>query len=185
MTPDGAADSAIWGQAAVKPAIPRNSRRLIMRLSRYQRGLQALIVGPGSAFRHGPGDDAVGILDVAGFAMDAVGGVDLQSLAAGAIVHHLVDGRGAEILAGIAELGDAARRADRRVVHLEVHGLVLVVHVAGMEYGGEPVARRELARNPAALDLRSVFELVQRQVVLVMRQRPRTPARDHGLKGGI
>ena len=54
-----------------------------------------------------------------------------------------------------------------------------------MEHGGEAVARGEVARDPAAIDLRSVFQLVQREVILVMRECPWTLARDHRLEGGI
>src|ERR1700684_1626515 len=65
--------------------------------------LETLVVGAGTALRRHPGDLAgVRVLDVAGFAMHAVGGIDLQLLAAGAVVDHFIDVGGTEIGAGIS-----------------------------------------------------------------------------------
>src|SRR5262249_7051887 len=47
--------------------------------------LQPLIVGPGPSFGSRPVDDLVRVLDVAGLAVDAIGRVDLQTLAAFAV----------------------------------------------------------------------------------------------------
>src|ERR1039458_9754610 len=76
--------------------------------------LKALIVGTGAALRRHPGDLArVGLLDVAGLAVHAVGGIDLQFLSALAVVDHFVDVGGTAIRAGIAEVRYAARRTHR------------------------------------------------------------------------
>src|SRR5690348_886123 len=87
---------------------------------------QVLVVRTAAAFRRGPGDDLVRVLDVAGLAMHAVRRVDLQALA-GAVGHDLVDAGGAETLARIAVFLDALGDADIRVGDLEVDRLILVV----------------------------------------------------------
>src|SRR5690606_4791943 len=94
------------------------------------RGSEVLVVGPGAALRRHPVDDRVRVLDVAGLAVHAVGGVDLQP-AAGGVLDHLVDAGRAEAGAGVAVLDRAAFDADRGVVHHQVHRLVLVVFGGG------------------------------------------------------
>src|SRR5260370_26528806 len=92
-----------------------------------------------------PGDDAVGVHDVAGLAVDAVGGVDLQALGSwgrGCVGDHLVDGGGTEALAGVGVLGRAAGRADGGVGDVEVDGLVLLVGGAGEVEVGDAVEER-------------------------------------------
>ena len=96
---------------------------------------QALIVRATATFRRNPGDDAVRILDVARLAMHAVRGVDLQALAATAVIHHLVDVRGTEVLARIAEFLATPRGTDRRVRDLEMNGLLLIVLRRCEEHG--------------------------------------------------
>src|SRR3984957_8181464 len=67
----------------------------------------AFVVGAASAFGRDPVDDLVGVGDVAGFAMDAIGGVDFQF--GGAFLgDHFVDRGGTKILAGVAVFADAA-----------------------------------------------------------------------------
>src|ERR1051326_4391660 len=77
----------------------------------------AVIVRTATAFGWDPGDDFVGIHDVAGLAMDAVRRVQMNLLAIGNVgrFHHLVNIRRAEVLAWIAVLGNAPRVADVRV----------------------------------------------------------------------
>ena len=89
------------------PAAPAASRIRAVGPS----GSEVGVVGPTAALRRRPGDDPVGILDVAGLAVHAVGGIHLQAAAARAIVHHLVDAGRAEARAGIAVFGRAARGA--------------------------------------------------------------------------
>src|SRR5271163_232981 len=66
--------------------------------------LKALVVRTGTALRRHPGDLArIRIFDVAGLAMHAIGSVDLQFLAAVAVLYHFVDIRRTKIGAWIAE----------------------------------------------------------------------------------
>src|SRR6185312_8455109 len=63
--------------------------------------LEVLVIRPRTALGRDPGDDLVGVLDVAGLAVHAVGGIDLQAFS-GAIVDDLVDVGGAEAGARVA-----------------------------------------------------------------------------------
>ena len=93
--------------------------------------LHPLVIRAAASLRRHPGDDFVGVGDVAGLAMHAVGRVDLQARLA-FFLHHFIDGGGAKILAGISVLGDALRRAHVQIGDDEVAGLVLFVPRAGM-----------------------------------------------------
>jgi len=66
-------------------------------------GSHAVVVRPPAAFGRDPGDDLVGVGDVAGFAVDAVGGIEADAFAVGLSggVEHFVDVGGTEILAGL------------------------------------------------------------------------------------
>ena len=79
--------------------------------------LHAVVLRPSAAFRRHPVDELIGVHDVAGLAVHAVRGVDLQPLGAVARVDHLVDVRRTEARAGIAVLFAAARAADVGVVN--------------------------------------------------------------------
>jgi hypothetical protein len=70
----------------------------------------ALALALASAFGRNPGDDLVGVHDVAGLAVNAVGGVQHQLLAFAVVaVHHFVDVGRTKTLAGVAEFfGTAA-----------------------------------------------------------------------------
>src|ERR1700722_587856 len=100
--------------------------------------LHAFVVGAAAALGGDPVDDLVGVGDVAGFAVDAVCGADLQ-LGAVFIRHHFVDGGGAKILAGVAVFADAAVAANVRLENDEVAGLVFFVPRAGMIYVGKAI----------------------------------------------
>ena len=76
------------------------------------RQLHAFVVGATAAFGDDPVDDLVGVGDVAGLAVDAIRGVDLE-LCAVLFAGDLVNRRGTEILAGIAVLYYALRGACR------------------------------------------------------------------------
>src|ERR1700680_3930354 len=71
----------------------------------------AVVVGAAAAFGRDPGDDLVGVRDVAGFAVDAVGRVQADALAIGLtwVIEHFVNVGGTEILAGAAEFFHASR----------------------------------------------------------------------------
>src|SRR5678816_4915965 len=64
----------------------------------YGFRLEILIVRAGAALGHGPVDDLVRILDVAGLAVHAVRGVDLQPSSALTVGNHLVDAGGTCLL---------------------------------------------------------------------------------------
>ena len=104
--------------------------------------------------------------------MDAIRRVDLQAPSARAVVHHLVDVRGTELLAGIAEFGRAPGRADRGVRDDEVDRLVFVMDVSRVEDRGKPVPRRQVASHPVAIDDGRRLEAVQGEVVLAVTERP-------------
>src|SRR6185437_5288330 len=103
--------------------------------------LEILIIRTRATFGRHPGDDLVRVLDVAGLAVHAVGGIDLQALA-GAVVDDLVDAGGAEAGARVAVFGGAPVDADAGVGHVQVDRLVLVVFGGGEVDAGEAVARR-------------------------------------------
>src|SRR3546814_6599055 len=71
---------------------------------------EILVIRPRTAFRRHPGDAFVGILDVAGLPVHAVGPVDLQAQAVRlpGVVDHLVDDGGTAVGEGVAVLGHAA-----------------------------------------------------------------------------
>src|SRR6188508_2189840 len=92
---------------------------------RTATGLHALVLWTTAAFGRDPVDDLIRIHDVAGLAVDAVGGVDLQFLPALARIHHLVDIGRTETRAGVAVLLAATRRTDVGVVDDEVRRLIL------------------------------------------------------------
>ena len=119
---EGSADrEGLWGFWA---QLVRDSIELGFRGFRCD----AAYMVPAALWRH-PRNVLRRILDVAGLAVHAVGGVHLQALATGAIVHHLVDLRRAEARAGIAIFLRAARGAEAQVVHAQVHRLALVMRV--------------------------------------------------------
>src|ERR1019366_3623658 len=68
--------------------------------------LHPVVTRSAAALGWNPGNDLVGVLNVAGLAMHTVRGIQADALAmgGGTVVHHLVDVRGAEVLARAAEL---------------------------------------------------------------------------------
>src|SRR5271165_2098738 len=64
-----------------------------------------IVVRPATAFRWHPRNDLVRVLDVAGLAVHAIGGIETDALAVGRsrVVDHLVNIRRAEVLAWAAE----------------------------------------------------------------------------------
>src|ERR1700679_2432518 len=98
----------------------------------------AFVVGATAALGGDPVDDLVGVGDVAGFAVDAVGGADLQ-LGAVFIRHHFVHGGGTKILAGVAVFADAAVATDVRLENYEVARLIFFVARSGMIDVGEAI----------------------------------------------
>src|SRR3954468_19544906 len=87
--------------------------------------IQRLVVRTRATLGGSPIDDLVRIFDVARFAMHAVCGIDLQTLATLPVLDHFVDVGGAEAGAGVGILGCASGGADRSVQYLQVRRLVL------------------------------------------------------------
>src|SRR5262249_22183455 len=148
-------------------------------------GLQLLIVRPRASFGSRPVDHLVGILDVAGLAMDTVGGVDLQAPATLPVIDHLVHAGGTGFLAGVAELGRATIRAHARIEDLQVRGLAFIMCGGGEEYGRQAVARRERALDILALGLRRIEMLEARKVRDLVLQRPGSVPSGHDLERGV
>src|SRR5688572_23160092 len=134
-------------------------------------GLQVLVIRTRAALGRDPGDDLVRVLDVAGLAVHAVGGIDLQALGGPALgpgfLDDLVHAHGAEARARVGVLLDAAGHADAGVEHLQVHRLVFVVLGGGVVDAGQAVARLQ-----AALDVIAPARVVR--AVLVQRSSVRT-----------
>src|SRR5207302_4068661 len=113
------ADS-VWGARVFDPPKSTNSHAVVIRAA--------------AALGWNPGDDLIGILDVAGLAVHAIGRVQADALAirGGRVVHHLVDVGWTEVLAGAAEFLDAALFANVGVVNHKMRGLIFFVLGAGM-----------------------------------------------------
>src|SRR5882762_8985914 len=139
----GQADSEVWGRKIAEggAVFPFLSPFFV----RFEARLHAVVVGSAAAFGWDPGDDLVGVHDVAGLAVDAVGGVQADVFGAdsarrrGGIIDHFVDVGGAEVGAGVAEFFGAARVADVGVLDDEVRWLVFLVLGAGVVEVGELV----------------------------------------------
>src|ERR1700722_3451004 len=98
-----------------------------------------IVVRSTAAFRWHPGDDLVGVGDVAGFAVHAVRGDQADALAVRLrrVIYHFVHICGTEILTGAAEFFHAARVANICVVNDQVRGLVFFVLGARVVEVGE------------------------------------------------
>src|ERR1700734_3585797 len=148
--------------------------------------LKRLVVRPGAALRGRPIDDLVRVLDVAGLAMHAVGGVYLQAFAARAVVDHLVDVRRAEALARVAELARALLDADARVEHLQVRRLALVVAGGGEENRSEAARRRRGPLPPATVRaLVRVQRFEPRVIGFAPGEGPGRASAQHRLEAGV
>src|SRR3974377_1304498 len=97
-------------------------------------GLHALVIRPAPALGRNPGDDLVGVHNVTGLAVHAVGRVQVDLHAARRVAgfDHLINARRTEILAGVAVLLHAALIADRGIADDQVCGLVLLVLRSGI-----------------------------------------------------
>src|ERR1700759_5029197 len=106
-----------------------------------------LIVGSTAALRRNPGDIAVGILDVAGFAMDAVLRVDLVERSR-AFLDPFVDAGRAIAIRRSGKYVMLGRLLQVHVGDLEMNRLVLLMVGVGQEY------RRQLVEGQLAVRLR-------------------------------
>src|ERR1700683_828595 len=100
--------------------------------------LHSFVVGAAATLWRDPVDDLGGVGDIAGFAVDAVCGADLQFWPV-FIGHHFVYRGGTKILAGVSVFADAAVAANIRLENDEVAGLIFVVARSGMIDVGEAV----------------------------------------------
>src|SRR5882757_3880190 len=151
-----------------------------------ERILKTLVVGTGTTLGGHPGNlPRIGVFDITGLAMHAVGGIDLQSCRADAVRNHFVDICRTEIGAGIAEFRGATRRTQRGVRHVQMHRLILIVRRRCEEYECQPVARRQFAVAPAAVRGCVVAEALERSVVGVIGERPREFPHGHGFQRRI
>src|SRR5689334_6127377 len=145
---------SVKGSLRKIPLRMENANEWMARTVRGMGLLQILIIRPRSTLGRYPSDDFVGVLDVAGLALDAVGRVDLQAFAVAAVgagfVDDFVDARGAEAGAGVGVFLGAAGDADAGVGDVQVHGLVFVVFGGGEIDAGKPVARGEGAVDVVA-----------------------------------
>src|SRR5947209_10475300 len=96
--------------------------------------LHPIVIRPAAALGRHPGDDLVGVHDVAGLAVDTVGRIQVYLLAVGHVcgLHHLVHIGWAEMLAGISELLHATGIADIGVMNDQMRRLVFFMLRAGM-----------------------------------------------------
>src|SRR5258708_3111676 len=101
--------------------------------------LHPIVIRAAAALGWNPGNDLIGILNVASLAVHAVRGIQADALAMGRgfVVHHLVDVRGAEILAGAAELFHAPVVTDVGVLNQQMRRLIFFMLGAGMIEVGE------------------------------------------------
>ncbi len=127
----------------------------------------AVVIGTAAALGWNPVDDLVGVHDVAGLAVYAVGEVDLKLLYRlrpafrRRSLHHLVNRGRAEVLAGVAELFATATVTNIQVRNHQVRRLVIFVPRAGV------------------IDIR---QAVKRQLAVALRvaQKVRAPVRRTG-----
>src|SRR3954468_15407707 len=96
--------------------------------------LHRLVVRAAAALRGNPGDVAVGVLHVAGFAVDAVLGVDLVARTC-ALLDPLVDASRAIAVRGTSEDIVLGRLLEIHVGNLEMNRLVLLMIGVGQEHG--------------------------------------------------
>src|SRR6266568_546298 len=98
----------------------------------------SFVVGTAAAFGNDPLDNLVGIGDVAGLAVDAVGRVDFQPQLA-FFRGHFVHRRWTKVLAGISVFGDALGGTNVQIRDDQMAGLVFLVARAGVVDIGEAV----------------------------------------------
>src|SRR6266404_5435121 len=98
-----------------------------------------VVIWSAPTLRRNPGDDLVGILNVAGLAVNAVSGIQTDAFAVWrcGVIQHLIDVRGTEILAGAAKLFYATLIADVRVIDNQMRRLILFVLRARVIQVGE------------------------------------------------
>src|ERR1035437_10699423 len=104
-------------------------------------GSHAFVIRTAAALGRHPGDDLVGVHDVAGLAVYAVRSVQMDLQSAGRVrgFDHIVNVGRAKVLAGVAVLFDAALITDVGVVDHQVSRLVFFMLRAGVIHVGQLV----------------------------------------------
>src|SRR5271156_1341408 len=125
---EGIKGAGCWAKAADESASAANISVAMVRLILIRilpTSLHPVVIRPPAAFGGHPGDDLVGVGDVAGLAVDAVARVQADAFAIRLtrVVDHFIDVGGTEILAGAAEFLYTARVADVGIVDNQVRGL--------------------------------------------------------------
>src|SRR5699024_6471601 len=132
-------------------------------------GLEIAVVGPRATLGRDPGDGLIGIGNIAGLAVHAVGSVDLQMLFAGLVLDNFVDAGRAIARAGVAVFLGASGHAHGGVGNLQVHWLILVVRDIGVEHRRQAIARRQVALDVVVVEARLV-ELAELLMIGVIAQ---------------
>src|SRR5437870_7403857 len=93
-----------------------------------------IVIRPAATFRWHPGDDLIGILNIAGFAVHAVRWIQADALSVGlrGVINHFINIRWTEVLARAAELFDAALIANVSVLNDQVCRLIFFVLRTGV-----------------------------------------------------
>src|SRR3989304_6237076 len=89
--------------------------------------LQSGVIGASAPLRADPGNVLARVLDIAGFAVDAVLSVDLKAFAAAGLGDDLVDTRRTIALRRLGVLRQIHRNGDVRVGKLKMYRLVLLM----------------------------------------------------------
>ena len=95
-------------------------------------GLHILIVRAVASFGSDPVDDLIGVHDVAGFAVNAVGKIDLQLHLTALFANNLIDRGWTKMLARITEFVGAAVITDIQIPDVQVAGLIFIMRGSGM-----------------------------------------------------
>src|SRR6478609_10947045 len=142
------------GRVFTRTCVTRPRSRNIGRIGPWPRGswladarLHRLVVWTAAALRGNPGNVAVGVLYVAGFAVDAVLGVDLEARAR-TFLDPLIDAGRAITIRGTGKHVVLGGLLEVHVRDLEMDRLVLLMIGIGQEH------RRELVEGNLAVRLR-------------------------------
>ena len=94
------------------------------------------VIRAAAALGHGPGDISAGVLNIAGFTVDAVLSVDLKAFFARSLkFHHLVHARRAIALRRFGPFGQVNGNGNRWVCELQVGRLIFFVIGRGDKHG--------------------------------------------------
>ena len=112
------------------------------------RQSQQFVAGTAAAFGCDPIDRFVGVHDVTRLAMDAVGGIDLQTKPTVSVSCHFVDSSGTEELAGIAIFRRTSWMTNVAVQNDQMHRLIFIV------IGSRVIHIGQLVKSESAIVIR-------------------------------